>query len=117
MKLLLHRRESGPGGIRTRICYLDRVLCCRYTTGPEWSFCRGLGVRKDTGHNLILGVPDRDELTVGRFTIRAHARSDSATLHARSLAPLVKARGFGMTHTEKQGRRPRLGLRGFLICL
>jgi hypothetical protein len=30
--------ENGPGGIRTRICDLDRVLCCRYTTGPERSF-------------------------------------------------------------------------------
>jgi hypothetical protein len=61
-----------------------------------------LGVRKDTGHNLILGVPDRDELTVGRFTIRAHARSDSATLHARSLAPPLKSRAFGMTHTDER---------------
>ena len=34
-KLLLHRWESGPGGIRTRICDLDRVLCYRCTTGPE----------------------------------------------------------------------------------
>lgn len=29
--------EYGPGGTRTRIYDLDRVSCCRYTTGPEWS--------------------------------------------------------------------------------
>ncbi len=39
-KFLLPRRENGPGGIRTRICGLDRVLCSRYTPGPGRS--RGL---------------------------------------------------------------------------
>ena len=34
-------QENGPGGSRTRICDLDRVLCCRYTTGPEWSLSVG----------------------------------------------------------------------------
>jgi hypothetical protein len=37
---LLHKRENGPGGIRTRICDLDRVLCSHYTTG-------GTGLRMD----------------------------------------------------------------------
>jgi hypothetical protein len=35
MKPTLHSGESGPGGIRTRICDLDRVPCCHYTTGPS----------------------------------------------------------------------------------
>jgi|SRR5580692_314534 hypothetical protein len=29
------QRKSGPDGIRTRICHLDRVPCYRYTTGPR----------------------------------------------------------------------------------
>jgi hypothetical protein len=35
LKTALHRMECGPGGIRTRICDCDRVLCFPYTTGPE----------------------------------------------------------------------------------
>ena len=27
--------ERGLDGIQTRICYRRRVLCSRYTTGPE----------------------------------------------------------------------------------
>jgi hypothetical protein len=34
-KLLLHRRENGPGGTRTRICDLDRV--------PSFQLWDGLG--------------------------------------------------------------------------
>ena len=30
-EVLLHKRENGPGGIRTRICDCDRVLCSPYT--------------------------------------------------------------------------------------
>ena len=36
-EVLLHKTENGPGGIRTRICDCDRVLCFPYTTGPEHS--------------------------------------------------------------------------------
>jgi hypothetical protein len=35
MKPILHSWENGPDGIRTRICDLDRVPCCHYTTGPS----------------------------------------------------------------------------------
>ena len=54
-KLLLHRRENGPGGIRTRICDLDRVLCCRCTTGPERSVLDCVGNDKDVGRKF--GAP------------------------------------------------------------
>src|SRR5208283_3421882 len=68
--LLLHRRENGPGGIRTRICDLDRVLCCRYTTGPERIFSGGFGVRKDPGPNFSGARPE-----LGRTRCRkAHER-------------------------------------------
>src|SRR5271166_1854834 len=30
--------ERGPDGIRTRICYRRRVLCCRYTAGPPKAY-------------------------------------------------------------------------------
>jgi hypothetical protein len=42
-KLLHHNGENGPGGIRTRICDLDRVLCSPYTTGPERAWSAQLG--------------------------------------------------------------------------
>lgn len=35
LKTALHRMECGPGGIRSRICDCDRVLCFPYTTSPE----------------------------------------------------------------------------------
>ena len=31
----LHTAGNGPGGIRTRTCDLDGVLCSLYTTGPQ----------------------------------------------------------------------------------
>jgi hypothetical protein len=34
------QKKSGPDGIRTRICHLDRVPCYRYTTGPSKSSVR-----------------------------------------------------------------------------
>jgi hypothetical protein len=34
------KNERGPDGIRTRICDRRRVLCSRYTTGPERVYLR-----------------------------------------------------------------------------
>lgn len=61
MKLILHRRKNGPGGIRTRICDLDRVLCSRYTTGPESSVQKAWPDRKRVGHYFIPDVPKREQ--------------------------------------------------------
>jgi hypothetical protein len=60
-KLLLHRWENGPGGIRTRICDLDRVLCCRCTTGPEQSLCNCVEDGKKVIGNFVICVPNWDE--------------------------------------------------------
>jgi hypothetical protein len=60
-KLLLHRWENGPGGIRTRICDLDRVLCCRCTTGPEQSLWDGAGEGKSVGCYFMARVPNWNE--------------------------------------------------------
>ena len=57
-KLILHKKENGPGGIRTRICDLDRVLCSRYTTGPERSFGVGTALGKVMRHNFVGWVPN-----------------------------------------------------------
>jgi hypothetical protein len=48
---LLHMRENGPGGIRTRICDCDRVLCSPYTTGPPCSVPRLAQDSKAMRHN------------------------------------------------------------------
>ena len=53
---LLHIRENGPGGIRTRICDCDRVLCSPYTTGPACSVPRLAQDRKAMRHNSRLRV-------------------------------------------------------------
>jgi hypothetical protein len=42
-ELLHHSGENGPGGIRTRICSFDRVLCSPYTTGPKRACSRAVG--------------------------------------------------------------------------
>jgi hypothetical protein len=52
------QEENGPGGIRTRICYLDRVLCSRYTTGPEASLWKPASHGKGAPHNFTLSVPN-----------------------------------------------------------
>lgn len=49
-------RENGPGGTRTRICDLDRVLCSHYTTGPECSFLKAAGNSKVKDHIFTLLV-------------------------------------------------------------
>jgi hypothetical protein len=66
-KLLLHRGESGPGGIRTRICDLDRVLCYRCTTGPERSLRDDAEDSKNLIGNFVARVPNWDGLGFGRF--------------------------------------------------
>src|SRR5271167_2630296 len=53
---LLHIRENGPGGIRTRICDCDRVLCSPYTTGPACSVPRLAQDRKAMRHNSRIRV-------------------------------------------------------------
>jgi hypothetical protein len=60
-KFLLHKRENGPGGIRTRICDCDRVLCFPYTTGPERSLWDGAEDGKKVIRNFIARVPNWDE--------------------------------------------------------
>lgn len=67
-------QENGPGGIRTRICNLDRVLCCRYTTGPE----RSLGDDAYDGNGraevFVDGVPKWDGAYVGTRVSPSFAR-------------------------------------------
>ncbi len=60
-KLLLHRWENGPGGIRTRICDLDRELCYRCTTGPERAWPSAAGNDKVMDHDLVQPGPNWDE--------------------------------------------------------
>src|ERR1700690_1839781 len=58
----LPERENGLDGIRTRICDLDRVPCCRYTTSPS-TVCGGINSRrKVSGHTRLFSVPDREGL-------------------------------------------------------
>ena len=42
-----------PAGFETRICDLDRVLCCHYTTGPEKSLSDSATLRKDLRHKFF----------------------------------------------------------------
>ena len=53
---LLHIRENGPGGIRTRIYDCDRVLCSPYTTGPACSVPGLAQDRKAMRHNSCIRV-------------------------------------------------------------
>ncbi len=54
--LLRIRRENGPGGIRTRICDCDRVLCSPYTTGPACSVPRLAQDHKAMRHSSRIRV-------------------------------------------------------------
>ena len=73
-KLILHKKENGPGGIRTRICDLDRVLCSRYTTGPERSFGVGTALGKVMRHNFVGWVPKLGGNQVPWAALRAGSR-------------------------------------------
>ena len=65
-ELLHHNGENGPGGIRTRICDCDRVLCSPYTTGPERVFSDSAGNSKVVGHSVLERVLNWDKrCTVG----------------------------------------------------
>jgi ATP-dependent DNA helicase UvrD/PcrA len=53
--------ERGPDGIRTRICDRRRVLCSRYTTGPERERVLAFGKIITVGcHNELACVPKRN---------------------------------------------------------
>ena len=54
-----HPRGCGPGGIRTRICYLRRVPCSRYTTGPDVTISPTLRFMRDLGHTRVDWFPKR----------------------------------------------------------
>jgi hypothetical protein len=60
-EFLHHNGENGPGGIRTRICDLDRELCYRCTTGPERILRGSARNRKVVGHGVLEHVPNRDK--------------------------------------------------------
>ena len=70
IKLLLHRWENGPGGIRTRIRHCDRVLCSPYTTGPEVSVSDGPENRKEGYHQFYFAIPNWNESRIPAETIR-----------------------------------------------
>src|SRR5580704_3227198 len=52
------KTERGPGGIRTRICYRRRVLCSRYTTGPQKVYLPMAGNITVGCHNRVVRVPN-----------------------------------------------------------
>jgi hypothetical protein len=53
--------ENGSGGIRTRICDLDRVLCSHYTTDPSAVSAKRTVNSKVIDHIFNLLIPKRDE--------------------------------------------------------
>jgi hypothetical protein len=60
-----HNTERGPDGIRTRICYRRRVLCSRYTTGPQRIYSRFARI-------ITVGSHNRTGLCFKRGTVAAN---------------------------------------------
>src|SRR5579863_2219756 len=53
---LPNQGRRGPGGTRTRTLELDRLMCSRYTTGPDERLSRSSQRAQAQTNNLISSV-------------------------------------------------------------